>query len=176
MFFVKFVKFYRISFLQKTAGRLLPISSNILDISLALLAINQLSHSWLGPPQRAVEKQFTVLVSKMFKVTKVEGNILWLRSMWRTNKGIWQKQSPRGVLQKSVLKNLVKITEKQISLKYFFCKWIEFSKLVYWVWNNSRVSWHLVLLGSNNTLNKKHLNSSTAFSQSDTYMTIPDQK
>ena len=43
---VKFVKFYRISFLlsslislflQKTAGRLLPISSNISDISLGLL-------------------------------------------------------------------------------------------------------------------------------------------
>ena len=44
-FFVKFVQFYRISFLQKTAGRLLPISSNISDISLALLAINQLRYS-----------------------------------------------------------------------------------------------------------------------------------
>ena len=44
-FFVKFVQFYRISFLQKTAWRLLPISSNISDISLALLAINQLRYS-----------------------------------------------------------------------------------------------------------------------------------
>ena len=46
--FVRFVKFYRMSFLQKTAGRLLPVSSNISDISLALLALNQLSHSWLS--------------------------------------------------------------------------------------------------------------------------------
>ena len=46
--FVKFLKFYGISFLQKTAGRLLPISSNISNISLALYAINQLSHSWLA--------------------------------------------------------------------------------------------------------------------------------
>ena len=48
MFFVKFVKFYRISFLQKTAGGLIPLSSNILDISFTLLAINQLSHDWLS--------------------------------------------------------------------------------------------------------------------------------
>ena len=34
--------------LQKTARRLLPISSNISEISLALLAINQLSQSWLS--------------------------------------------------------------------------------------------------------------------------------
>ena len=46
--FVKFAKFYRISFLQKTAGRLVPISSNISDISLTLLAINQLSHNCLS--------------------------------------------------------------------------------------------------------------------------------
>ena len=43
----KFVKCYEISFLQKTAGRLIPISSNISDLSLALLTINHLSHSWL---------------------------------------------------------------------------------------------------------------------------------
>ena len=72
--FFKFVKFYRILFGQKKAERLLPISSNISHISLALLAINQLSHSWLGPLQRAVCKQFTMFVSKMFKITKVEGN------------------------------------------------------------------------------------------------------
>ena len=47
-FFVEFVKFYKISFSQKTVRQLLPISSNILDISLTLLAINQLSHSWLS--------------------------------------------------------------------------------------------------------------------------------
>ena len=34
--------------LQKAAWRMLPISSNILGISLALLAINQLSHDWLS--------------------------------------------------------------------------------------------------------------------------------
>ena len=28
-----------------------------------------------GPPQRAVCKQFTVFVSKIFKITKVEGNV-----------------------------------------------------------------------------------------------------
>ena len=46
--FVKFAKFYRISFLQKTAGRLVLISCNISDISLTLLAINQLSHNSLS--------------------------------------------------------------------------------------------------------------------------------
>ena len=46
--FVKFAKFYRISFLQKTAGRLVLISCNISDISLTLLAINQLSHNCLS--------------------------------------------------------------------------------------------------------------------------------
>ena len=74
MFSMKFVKFYRILFLQKTAGRLLSISCNISDISLALLTINQLSNSWLGSPQRDVRKHFTVFVSKVFKTTKIEGN------------------------------------------------------------------------------------------------------
>ena len=56
---------------KKTAGRLLLISSNILDISLALLAIADC----LGPPKRAARKQFTMFASKIFKITKVEGNI-----------------------------------------------------------------------------------------------------
>ena len=55
------VKFYRISFLQKTAGRLLLVSSNISGISVA---------------QSAVLKQLTVFVSKIFKIAKVEGNII----------------------------------------------------------------------------------------------------
>ena len=46
--FVKFGKFYGISYLQKTAERLLPISSNILYKSFVLLAMNQLSNSWLS--------------------------------------------------------------------------------------------------------------------------------
>ena len=81
MHFLKFVKFYRISILQKTAGRLLSISSNISDIC-ALLAINQQLTVYLGPPQRTVCKQVTVFVAKIFKVTKVEGHIfLWVGSM-----------------------------------------------------------------------------------------------
>lgn len=58
MFFVKFMKFYRIWFLQKAAGRLLPIYSFISDILrkfktsldklLALSATNQLNHSWMS--------------------------------------------------------------------------------------------------------------------------------
>ena len=66
--FVKFVKFYTISFLQEAAGRLLPI---------AVLAINQILTVCLGPPQRAVRRQFTVFVSKIFKITKVEGNVFY---------------------------------------------------------------------------------------------------
>ena len=81
MHFLKFVKFYRISILQKTAGRLLSISSNISDIC-ALLAINQQLTVYLGPPQRTVCKQVTVFVAKIFKITKVEGHIfLWVGSM-----------------------------------------------------------------------------------------------
>ena len=49
---VKFVKFYWISFLQETARRLLLISSNISDTSPALLAVNQLSLSWLSRTSR----------------------------------------------------------------------------------------------------------------------------
>ena len=44
-FLGKFVKLYTILILQITAGRLLLISSNVSDISLALLAINRLNHS-----------------------------------------------------------------------------------------------------------------------------------
>ena len=81
MHFLKFVKFYRILILQKTAGRLLSISSNISDIC-ALLAINQQLTVYLGPPQRTVCKQVTVFVAKIFKITKVEGHIfLWVGSM-----------------------------------------------------------------------------------------------
>ena len=46
--FVKFGKFYGISYFKKTAERLLPISSNILYKSFVLLAMNQLSNSWLS--------------------------------------------------------------------------------------------------------------------------------
>ena len=74
-FFAKFVKFYRISFLQKAAGRLFLISHNISDMSLALLATNQLSYSWLSVQDLSFRKQFTVFDSKIFKITKVEGNI-----------------------------------------------------------------------------------------------------
>ena len=49
-------------------------SSNISETPLALLAINQLSRSWLGPPLGAIRKQFTMFVSKIFKITKAEGN------------------------------------------------------------------------------------------------------
>ena len=115
---VKFVKFYWISFLQETARRLLLISSNISDISPALLAVNQLSLSWLSRTSRkshswkvskygdllriqyeyrkirtrknsvvghfSRSELFTsnsVIDSKIFKMTKVEGKIfLWLRS------------------------------------------------------------------------------------------------
>ena len=66
--FVKFVKFYTISFLQEAAGRLLPI---------AVLAINQILTVCLGPPQWAARRQFTVFVSKIFKITKVEGNVFY---------------------------------------------------------------------------------------------------
>ena len=41
-FFVNFVKFYRTWFLKKIVGEILLISSNILDVSFVLLAINQL--------------------------------------------------------------------------------------------------------------------------------------
>ena len=68
------VKFYKISFLQKTAGGLLKISSNILDIACSIS--NKLTQSQLtvclGPPQRTVRKQFTVFVLKTFKITKIE--------------------------------------------------------------------------------------------------------
>ena len=98
MFFVKFVKFYRLSFLQKTVGRLLPISSNNSDISLALTTINLLT-LFLGPSQWAARKQFTVFVSRIFKITKVEGNIFcgWVRRNERKrafsrSKSVLQKQ------------------------------------------------------------------------------------
>ena len=120
MFFVKFKKFYRISFLQKTAGWLLPISSNILDISLALLAINQHIKSQLtvclGPPQRAVRKQFTVFVSKIFEITKVEGNVFFLAQVNATSKkGLFSRSSHAEVFcKKNALKYLVKLTGKHL--------------------------------------------------------------
>ena len=114
MFSVKFVKFYRILFLQKTAGRLLSISCNISDISLALLTINQLSNSWLGPPERAVCKHFTVFVSKVFKTTKVEGNI-FVAVVSLTNKKMYLAEAvTQRVLQKSVREYLVKLTGKHL--------------------------------------------------------------
>ena len=114
MFSVKFVKFYRISLLQKTAGRLLSISCNISDISLALLTINQLSNSWLGPPQRDVRKHFTVFVSKVFKTTKIEGNYFCGCGQPNKQKKVLAEAVTQRVLQKSVRKYLVKLTGKHL--------------------------------------------------------------
>ena len=47
-FLMKFVKFYGTSFLQNTIGRLLLISSNIFDVSLALSVILQFSRNLLS--------------------------------------------------------------------------------------------------------------------------------
>ena len=99
MFFVKLVKFYRISIVQKKAGQLLPISSNIWEILLARLAINQFSRSLLGPPLGAIRKQFTMFVSKIFKITKVEGNNFcgWV---WRNKKGYLAKAATQRCFAK----------------------------------------------------------------------------
>ena len=53
------MRFYGIKFLKKTAGRLLPISRKILDISLVLSAIRQ--------PEKAVHKQFTMFSLFLWK-------------------------------------------------------------------------------------------------------------
>ena len=88
------VKFNRRSFLQNTAVRLLLISWNIFNVSLALSAINQFSHTGcLG----LWEKRSKCLLWKYLKQnekTKVNGNILWLRL------SPLQKQSPGRDLQK----------------------------------------------------------------------------
>ena len=121
MHFLKFVKFYRISILQKTAGRLLSISSNISDIC-ALLAINQQLTVYLGPPQRTVCKQVTVFVAKIFKITKVEGHIIFVGGVDVTNKKGYLAEAVTRMCfaKKSVLKYLLKLTGKHLSLSLDF--------------------------------------------------------
>ena len=67
-----------------------------------------------GPPQRAVCKQFTVFVSKIFKITKVEGNVF--SGSGRRNeqkKGyLGDADKQRCFAKKSILKYLVKLTGK----------------------------------------------------------------
>ena len=46
--FCEFCEVLQNHFLRKTTGRLLPIFSNISDISLALLAINQFCDNWMS--------------------------------------------------------------------------------------------------------------------------------
>ena len=74
---VKFVKFYRISFLQETARRLLLLSSNISDISLALLAVNQPSLSWLSRTSRRVTPE-KCLNTEIFLV-RIFLHLDWIR-------------------------------------------------------------------------------------------------
>ena len=65
-FSMKIAEFYRTSFLQNTAARLLLISCNDFNVSLALSVINQFSHSQLSRTFRK-EKCFC------WKIFKVNG-------------------------------------------------------------------------------------------------------
>ena len=78
MFLVKFVKFYRIWLLQKTAGG--SASDFQQHFGYIICCISSKSYQsqltvGLELSQRVVCKQFTVFVSKIFKKTKVEGHI-----------------------------------------------------------------------------------------------------
>ena len=69
----------------------------------------------LGPPQRAVRKQFTVFVSKIFKITKVEGNIFCGWGRLNEQKRVFSKSSHADVFCKnSVMKYLAKLTAKHL--------------------------------------------------------------
>ena len=119
MHFLKFVKFYRISILQKTDGRLLSISSNISDISFALLAINQQLTVYLGPPQRTVCKQVTVFVAKIFKITKVEGHIFCGWGRCNKQKRVFSRSSHPDVFCKKKRSEVFAKTHRK-TLKSFF--------------------------------------------------------
>ena len=92
---------YRTSFLflQKTAGRMPLIPSNILNVSLALSIINQFSHSLLSASARSRNKcsqQFTVFAMKIFivyhqKITKVTVTLCGRV----TNKGYLEEAVPQ---------------------------------------------------------------------------------
>ena len=74
---------------------------------------------FLGPPQRPVRKQFTVFFSKIFKITKFEGNILCGRGRRNEQKRIFSRSSQTGFAKKSVLKYLVKLTGKHLCRNLF---------------------------------------------------------
>ena len=68
MLYCEICEVYRRSFLllQKTAGRLLLSSSNIMNVLLALSAINQFNHSLLsGTSGSSCSQRFTVLTLKI---------------------------------------------------------------------------------------------------------------
>ena len=108
MFFMKFVKFYRISFSQKTAGRLLPISSNISDILLALLAINQSRHNWLSVKDLNKElfaSNSHCLPRKYLKEPRLK-ETFFVAEVDVTNK--------KGYSAEAVVKYLIKLTGKHL--------------------------------------------------------------
>ena len=108
--------------LRKAVRQLLLISSNILDISLVLLAIADC----LRRPERAVRKQFTAFSTKTFKITKVEGNIFYGWGWHNEQMRVFSRSShPEVFCKKSVLKYSAKLTGKQLCRSLSLACWRE---------------------------------------------------
>ena len=68
----------------------------------------------LGSPQRALSKQFTVLVSKIFEISKVEGNTFFVAEVNKQKRVFSRSSHPEVFCKKNVLKYLVKLTGKRL--------------------------------------------------------------
>ena len=80
----------------------------------------------LGPPQGTIRKQFTVFVSKIFKIAKVEGHIFCGWGRRNELKRVFSRSSHRYVFcKKSVLKYWVKLTQKHLCRSLSLACWRE---------------------------------------------------
>ena len=97
---------------QQRFGHIIYSSSNKSTQSRLIL--------FLGPLQSTVRKQFTVFFSKIFKITKFEGNILCGRGRRNEQKRIFSRSSHQTCFaKKSVLKYVVKLTGKHLCRSLF---------------------------------------------------------
>ena len=110
--FVKFMKSYRISFLQKTPAIASDFQHHFGHITSSINTKLSLSRS---STKSYIPKQFTVFVSKIFKITKVEGNIFCGWGQRNEKNRVFSRSShPQVFCKNNVLKYLVKLTGKHL--------------------------------------------------------------
>ena len=116
--FCEFCEVLQNHFLRKTTGRLLPIFSNISDISLALLAINQFCDNWMSAEdlhKARFASNSQCLSQKYLKWPRLKETFILAEVNVTNKKRVFSRSSHTEVFcKKRDPKNLVKLTGKHL--------------------------------------------------------------